>query len=279
MRRALQLLASLIAAVGLFAAFCFAEALRDPVMREARVALPDWPAGARPIRVALISDVHFGSAAMGPARLERIVGQINAAHPDLVLIAGDFIFGHDPDGAARLGEPMVAPLSHLRAPLGTVAVYGNHDWWTGRAAVRGQLARAGIRVIENQAIAVGPLAVGGVGDNFTGHDNVAVTMEAVRRLPGAHVLLTHSPDIAPGLPADAPLLLAGHTHCGQVVLPLYGPISDVSRYGDRYRCGVVREGARTVIVTAGLGTSGGPFRFGAPPDWWLLTLGPNPPRP
>jgi predicted MPP superfamily phosphohydrolase len=100
----------------------------------------------------------------------------------------------------------------------------------------------------------------------------------MRRLTGARLILTHSPDIAPNLPPQVSLLLAGHTHCGQVVLPLLGPISEVSRYGARYRCGIRREGGRIVVVTAGLGTSGGPFRLGAPPDLWLLTLGPAPGR-
>jgi predicted MPP superfamily phosphohydrolase len=273
-RRALLILAVLIAATGLFATYCLLEARRDPIVRRANVDLADWPRGAPPIRVVLISDIHIGTAAMGPERLTRIVAQIDALHPDLILIAGDFIYGHDPAGAARLGARMIGPLSKLHAPLGTIAVLGNHDWWTGAAKVREQLAQAHIRTLDNAAMTVGPLALGGAGDDFSGHTNLPVTLRAVRVLPGAHVLLTHSPDIAPELPPDMPLLLAGHTHCGQVVLPFYGPISDVTQYHARYRCGIRHEGARTVIVTGGLGTSGGPFRLGAPPDLWLLTLGP-----
>lgn len=254
----------------------FVTARADPVVRRATIALPDWPTGAKPVTIVLISDIHIGTAAMDAARLDRIVGRINALRPDLVVIAGDFIFGHDPGGAARLGDAMVAPLSHLRAPLGVVAVPGNHDHWTGLSAVREQLTRAGILVLDNQAVMRGPIALGGVGDDFSGHSDIARTLDSVRRLPGAHVLLTHSPDIAPALPADMPLLLAGHTHCGQVVVPFYGPLSDVSRYRERYRCGVRHEAGRVVVTTAGLGTSGGPFRIGAAPDLWLLTVGPVP---
>lgn len=268
------LLLSLLLAGLLLAAYSFAEARRDPTVRTAAIALPDWPAGAPPIRAVLISDVHIGTAAMGPERLGRIVGQINALRPDIVLIAGDFIFGHAPDSAARLGEPMVAPLSRLRAPLGIVAALGNHDHWTGAATVRDQLRRAGVTVADNAPLARGPLAIGVVGDDFTGRADLPATVRATRRLPGVRLILTHSPDIAPRLPADIALLLAGHTHCGQVVLPVLGPISEVSQYGARYRCGVRKEGSRTIVVTAGLGTSGGPFRLGAPPDLWLLELGP-----
>lgn len=274
MRRALYFLAGLVAAIGVFALVCFIEATRDPVVRRATIALPGLPRTGAPIRVVLISDLHIGSAAMGSRRLARIVGQINAQRPDLVLIAGDFIYGHDPDGAAKLGPAMIGPLSQLRARLGTIAVPGNHDWWTGIGSVRDQLARAHIDMLSNRAIAVGPLVLGGIDDEYSGHAGVAATLDQVRALPGARILVSHSPDIAPDLPPDMPLLLAGHTHCGQVVLPFYGPISDVTRYGERYRCGVKHEGALTVIVTAGLGTSGAPFRFGAPPDLWLVTLVP-----
>lgn len=252
----------------------FSNACADPAVRRASFALPNWPAGAPPVQVALLSDIHVGTLAMDADRLTRIVGQVNALKPDIVLIAGDFIFGHDPAGAAKLGEAMVLPLSKLRAPFGVVAVPGNHDHWTGIATVREQLRRAGVTVIENQAIQRGPLAIGGVDDDFSRHADLSATLAAVRRLPGARVLLTHSPDIAPSLPGDMPLLLAGHTHCGQAVLPLIGPVSDVTRYGARYRCGLRVERGRAVVVTAGLGTSGPPVRVGAPPDLWLLTLGP-----
>lgn len=249
----------------------FWEARRDPVVRRADLVLPGLAKGIA-LKVVLISDVHIGNAAMGPRRLARIVAQINALQPDLVLIAGDFIYGRDPNGAAKLGGPMVTPLGALRARLGVVAVLGNHDHWTGAQAVRRQLAAANVRVLENEAAIVGPLALGGVGDDFSGHADLASTLRAARALKRPVLLLTHSPDIAPGLPADAPLLLAGHTHCGQGVVLGHLLAPSVSRYRTRYLCGIVREGARTVVVTGGLGASGVPFRIGAPPDLWLLTI-------
>lgn len=247
------------------------EARADPVVRTATLSLPGWPAGAKPVRAVLISDVHIGSAAMDAARLDRIVGQIDALKPDIVFIAGDMINGADADSAAAIGEKMVAPLSHLKAPLGAVAILGNHDNWTGAAAVKDELRRAGITVLENQAIVRGPLAIGGLGDQFSKHADLAATIAALQPLPGGRIFVTHSPDIAPLLP-EGSVLLAGHTHCGQV--QLLGWYPGHQPYDKRYRCGLIRDGARTVVVTAGLGTSGPPVRLGAPPDLWLLTLGP-----
>lgn len=271
MRKLILILAGLALLLAGFLGWCFREATSDPLVRRAEVALPGLE---RPVRIALLSDIHIGTAAMGPERLGRIVAQVNALKPDLVVIAGDFIFGHDPRGAAKLGPAMVGPLRQLRAPLGVAAVLGNHDYWTGPQAVRDQLARAGVTVLENDAAPRGPVALGGISDDFSGHADIAATLRAARAIGRPIVLVTHSPDVAPDLPADAHLLLAGHTHCGQVLIFGRNVAPEVSRYGSRYRCGLVREGGRTVIVTAGLGTSGVPFRLGARPDIWLVTLVP-----
>jgi predicted MPP superfamily phosphohydrolase len=274
MPKLLQAIAAILIAIALVAAYAFAEAQSDPIVHRADVALTDWPAGARPVRVALLSDIHIASATMDAARLTRIVAQVNALHPDLVLIAGDFIFGHDPHGAVRFAPQLVEPLSKLNAPLGTIAVPGNHDHWTGLGTLRAALAKAHVTLLANQIAVRGPLAIVGIDDEYSHHAKIASTMAALGSARGAHVALSHSPDIAPLLPAALPVLLAGHTHCGQVVLPLIGPVSDVTKYGARYRCGLKREGRRTTIVTGGLGTSGGPFRLGAPPDMWLISFGP-----
>jgi predicted MPP superfamily phosphohydrolase len=244
-----------------------------PVVRQASVALPDWPAGAPPIRVALLSDIHIGNAAMDGTRLERIVDRVAAQHPDLVLIAGDLIAGASAETAVRVAPAIIAAFGRLRPPLGTIAVFGNHDVRTDREIVRRTLERAGVTVLQNSAIARGPLAVAGVGDVVTGQQDVAATWRQLRRLPGARIALTHSPEGIAGFPADAHLVLAGHTHCGQVVLPIFGTLDRIERM--RYWCGLYRDGARTVVVTAGLGTTGYTVRFGAPPDIWMLTLTPG----
>ena len=162
----------------------------------------------------------------------------------------------------------------------TIAVLGNHDHWRDAPAARRALARAGIRLLENQAVQIGPLAVGGLDDDFTGRADLPATLAALRRLEGPKLILSHSPDPFADPAPDVFLMLAGHTHCGQIAPPLIGPLSTMSDYGRRYACGLVREGGRTLVVTAGLGTSGIPLRLGAVPDLWLVEIGPasNPPR-
>jgi len=93
------------------------------------------------------------------------------------------------------------------------------------------------------------------------------------------VLLSHSPDPFPRVPTTIRLMLAGHTHCGQIRLPFVGALSIYSEHGDRYACGRVDEAGKVLVVGAGLGTSVLPLRFGTPPDLWLVTIGPVHPSP
>jgi predicted MPP superfamily phosphohydrolase len=104
-----------------------------PIVRRASLQMPGMAAGTAPIRIALLSDIHLGNRGMTPTRLSSIVAQVNAVRPDLILIAGDFVTGHDADGAAERAAGLTAPLSALRAPLGVLAVLGNHDHWTAPA--------------------------------------------------------------------------------------------------------------------------------------------------
>lgn len=246
------------------------NALADPVVRRTRLVLPDWPAGEKPVTVALISDIHIGNSTMDAGRLTQIALQINGLRPDLVLIAGDYVAGHDA-GVARAGaRELVAPLSRLRAPLGVVAVLGNHDQ-SVPATIAAALRLAGVVVLDNAAVVRGPLAIGGVGDAFSGHDDLAITLRAMAGLRGAKVILTHSPDLSLAVPAGIGVLFAGHTHCGQGVLPIVGPPRVFWKPG--LMCELVRRGGLTTVITAGLGTSGVPLRFRAPADVWLVALG------
>jgi len=256
--------------------WCYWSAIADPVVREADVALPRWPAGAPPVRALLMSDLHVAGPDMPPERLARIVEQANALRPDIVLIAGDFISDRRSSTRIYSFAEAVAPLAGLRSRLGTIAVLGNHDHWRNADEARAVLRRIGVRVLDNDAVAAGPLAVGGIDDAFTHHQDQGAMLNALRRLRGAPVLLSHSPDPFPTLPRDVPLMLAGHTHCGQIRLPLIGAVSTMSVYGERYACGLMRENGHTLIVTAGLGTSILPLRLGAVPDMWLIRLGPAP---
>ena len=262
----------LLSLLGLAAlGWAYGVALSDPVVRRAQVALPGLPPGHR-ILVALLSDLHVAGPDMPPERLARIVAQVNGLQPDLVLLAGDFVSDKRLSTRRYEAADAIAPLAGLRARLGSFAVLGNHDHWRDSAAMVGALRGIGIPVLGNDAARAGPLAIGGLDDDFTGRADPVATLRHMAAIGGVPIVLSHSPDPFAELPATVPLMVAGHTHCGQIRLPLVGALATASEHGERYECGLIRENGKILVVSAGLGTSVLPLRLGAVPDLWLLTL-------
>lgn len=258
---------ALVLSIVAFVVYGYAEDRRDPVVRRIDMSEAGWPSDTRPISILLMSDMHVQGPDMPPERLARIVGELNALHPDIVVLAGDF-------GASQLlptrtydVEAIVRPLAALRPRIGTFAVLGNHDLDEGEETRRA-LERIGVTVLEDEAVQVGPIALGGF------HRHLRATLKKLVAEHGTKILVAHTPDVFPRVPSSVPLTLAGHTHCGQMVLPVFGPLMTGSSFGARYLCGLIAEGRKRLIVSAGLGASRIPLRIGAPPDVWLITLGP-----
>lgn len=273
MRRIVELL--LLFAI-LFATIGYVNAVQAPLVRELRMPMDDWPPDAPPLRVVLLSDLHVIAPDNPPRRLSAIVDKVNRLQPDLVLIAGDLLSYRALATRHYAPDEAVAPLRGLRARLGVVAVMGNHDYERqGQTRLPPALAAAGVTLLRNQAVRRGPLTIAGTDDFNPGKLNIAKMDAAARMLPGPTLVLTHSPDPIPDLPPRYRLVLAGHTHCGQIALPIVGRLATASRHGERYACGVIREGARTILVSAGIGNSVLPLRYGAHPDLWVVTLGPR----
>jgi len=280
MRKGPRVLTMLLAAAGLIivavAIVGYRGATADPIVRQFTMHVTDYPRGARPVRIVLFSDVHVHGPDMPPARLARIVGQINALRPDIVVAAGDFV-GDSWFGADYPPAEAIAPLARLKATVGVYAVLGNNDYSVGAGDIVHALDSAGVRVLINDATAAGPLALAGLDGRIQGRAGFAAarakTYRAIRHIAGPKILIVHRPDEVLWSPQSIQLVLAGHTHCGQIVLPLVGALVSGSDYGSKYLCGRIREGSKLLIVTSGLGTSHVPLRIGAPPDLWLITIG------
>ena len=259
-----------------------ANARAMPIVRYANIALP-YPAGAsrRPVRVALLTDTHLSGPDNSPRRMARIVAQIDGLRPDLILLGGDYM-GDDKGGVTYNARQSIAVFAGLHAPMGVVAVLGNHDSQSKKNPYpmtgpgwQAAFTQMGITLLQDRAIRRGPLVIGGLRDVYTSNPDVAGTIRAMAKLGGAPIILSHGPDVFPKLPDAASLTLVGHTHCGQVALPYWGIVYVPSKYGTRYACGQYRLGARRMIVAAGVGTSGLPIRLLSPPDIWLITIRPQ----
>lgn len=247
---------------------------RRLVVEDVTIAPVGWPSALDGLTVVLVADLHVGAPHWPEARLPSLIAQINALDADLVVIAGDLLVDGQL-GATFVPAARLAPhLAKLRARLGVFAVLGNHDWWGDGPGVTGALQDAGVVVLENTHHVVPARDAGvvlvGLGDSWT----VGASWDdAVRGAPpGPRIGVAHSPDVFPALPAEATLTLAGHTHGGQVWLPLVGRLVVPSRFGQKYARGLVRDGAKQLFVTSGLGTSILPVRFLVPPEVVRLTL-------
>ena len=234
-----------------------------------------WPY-ARPLRVTVVSDLHVGAPYYGLSRLPSTVDRINATHPDLICIAGDFVTLGVLGGHFVPPEAIARELSRLKARVGVYAVLGNHDRQFSEPRVRDALTSAGIQVLEDTAVRVatpsGPVWVAGVSDYWTGPHDIHRALAAVTDTAAPVLLITHNPDLFPRIPARVTLTIAGHTHGGQVRLPLIGSPIVTSAYGQRYVRGSVVEGGRHLFVSTGIGTSDLPVRLGVPPTIFVLTL-------
>ena len=272
-----KLLRIAFAAIVLFIAGCvFWGFLIEPgrlVIREQTIQIDNWPQPLDGLRIAVISDLHVDNWFITEKKLRTIVERTNQRQPELIVILGDFIAGEGRT-ADRVEPEVFAPvLKDLRAPLGVYSVLGNHDWWYDGARVRRALEQNGIKVLEDQSAKVDARGTSfwlvGLADLWTRAQRITSTVATV---PEGQPLigLTHNPDIFPYVPQRVQLLLAGHTHGGQVRFPIIGPVVESSEYG--WVHGHVFADNHHLFVTTGIGTSIIPVRFGLPPEIVILTL-------
>jgi predicted MPP superfamily phosphohydrolase len=249
--------------------------------------LPQWPRSAPLLRIAALSDFHASWPWMTGERVGAVARAAMEQKPDLVVLLGDFVGSLH---KRRLGRSLpvsewTEPLGRLRPPLGVYAVLGNHDWWAGVDAIRAGLEDAGVRVMENEAVKIAgdgrSFWLAGLGDQLAHGRRVRGRRRGVDDLPGTLaqvtdddplILMAHEPDVFSRSSARVALQLSGHTHGGQVRFPFIGAPVVPSRYGQRYAYGHIVEGGRNLVVSGGVGVSGLPIRFLAPPEVTIVDV-------
>ncbi len=240
------------------------------VLRRVTLPVRDLPAAFEGVRIAHLSDLHIGGFMPRPTG-ERWVRMANREKPDLVAVTGDLVtsgtaFHHD----------IAEVLGGLRAPLGVFASMGNHDYFGDGEPLITLLRDKGLRVLRNASTEIerggARLRIAGVDDTWTKRANLDKAL--ARPEPGVPtVLLAHDPDLFPEAAArGADVVLAGHTHAGQVAVPFLTRRLNLSRLRHEFTYGVYRKGDSSLYVHAGLGITGPPLRLGAAPEVVIVTL-------
>lgn len=237
---------------------------------EQTIVLPNLPSTFRGIRVALLTDIHHSSF-VPLVYIRHVVELTNSLQPDLVLLGGDYV-----SRSSSYIAPSIKALGRLEARLGRFAVLGNHDHWVNAAASHRALARARLTQTDNTGFWLeqdgSRLRICGVGDLWCDRQYPAAALDDATD-SDAVIMLSHNPDFAERLhDPRVGLILSGHTHGGQVVVPGYGAPIVPSQFGQKYLHGLVDGPACQVFVSRGVGTVSPPVRLFCPPEVALLTL-------
>ncbi|MGF6349415.1 metallophosphoesterase [Variovorax sp. W2I14] len=237
------------------------------------LASSQWqpPAG---LKVAMAGDWHLTTRSVwrvtGAERAARIVDEINAAQPDVILLPGDFLAGSGDDEAFSI-EDMAAVLGRLKAPQGVYAVLGNDDWWHDGERTAKALAAQGIHVLENASVRLPghDLWVVGIGDDSTGHSEAGKALAGVPK-GAATLVMMHDPFSFATMPRTRGLVVASHTHGGQISVPGRGALVVPGRAPREWAYGWVAHKGNRMYVTSGLGVSILPVRFNMRPEWVMF---------
>jgi len=261
---------ALVAALITAAAGAVLSLHQRPRIRRRDVEIEDLPQAFDGYRIVQISDLHCGPFASG----RRVAGWVTAANrlqPDLIAVTGDLIAS----GSAYI-ETVAGALGGLRAPDGAFASMGNHDYFGDGEAMVAALEGAGLTVLRNSGLELrrGDAAIylAGVDDTWSRRHDLARAL-AARPSGMAAVLLAHDPVLFPdAAERGVDLVLSGHTHGGQVAVPLLARKLNLARLMTQFTNGVYRSGSSTLYVNRGLGTTGPPVRVAVAPEIAVLTL-------
>ncbi len=225
------------------------------------------------LKIAIISDVHFGNSFFEVWRLQNIVKKANSANADVIVLIGDYVSSYVPFGQLNLST-LSHNLAKLKAPLGVYCSLGNHDSYYGVNKIRQCLKNAKIPILENSNIEVKrgdkSFYFAGLADVLTQYYSFTQTFKNIPEKKST-ILLSHSPDAFGAMPMSSNIMFSGHTHGGQIKLPFLGAMF-VNLKLEKIADGKLERAGKVLYVSRGLGTSRIPARFLCPPTIVIATI-------
>ncbi len=242
-----------------------------PRLEEILIPVPVGHDSLAGLRIGFVTDTHLGPS-MSSEEIERAFWLMEATQLDLLLFGGDFI-----SESPRLAEPAAALLGALasRTRYGGLAVLGNHDIAMDGDRMRRALETVNIPVLRNQSVRVatdrGPLWIAGVDETMLGRPNVNATFATIPNR-AAVIALWHEPDFARATAERGAFLqLSGHSHGGQIRIPMFGAPATPAG-GQSFVRGLYTIDGMPVYTSRGVGLYRPPVRFRCPPEVSLVTL-------
>jgi len=237
------------------------------------VSLNDISVSSSSLSVAVIGDVHLPEGQKHVNAFKKLVLEIKSTQPDLVVFVGDYT--SDPIAIDDMSSHRknIINIIKLIDPLPRAVVLGNYESWSDAEEWISVFNRLGVEIMENQTSLIqtvkGNVCIRGLGDKYTNRYNFVEYPQECKNVP--KFTITHDPAGAFDARIKG-LVIAGHTHCGQISLPFIGPLWVPSDAPSDAHCGLYEDDQRTVFVTSGVGTTILPIRFGAQSQWDELNI-------
>ena len=261
----------MLGAIGVYFIYAISQNLQTE-RNDVSISINDPDVAPTSLSIAVIGDTHLPEGPEPLATFRELLLEVKAAKPDLVLLVGDYIFDPKSEQLSAHREKIINAMK-LIDPVPRAVVLGNYESWSDADSWLAEFERLGVDVMENEVTvletAEGAVCVRGLGDKFTsrfGYVDYPVECKSIPKLT-----ITHDPAGAFDRRVKG-LVIAGHTHCGQVSLPFIGPLWVPTDAPSVAHCGLHEGGNITVFTTSGVGTAILPLRYGAQSQWDFVSL-------